>query len=127
MAIFPSYTPSERVFVPGVLPVREYRTVSGTVWKRILGNRIIDHQLTMAFLHVKSAVAEEIELHYEAHVNVEQFPLPAAVAAGNASPRLRALIQRPNECLWVYKSFSIRDVVPGISTVNVELRGELPY
>lgn len=128
MAIFPSYTPSDRVFIAGQLPVREYRTMAGTVWKRILGNRQVGHQLSMTFLHVKSAVADEFELHWEEHDTVEQFQLPIAAAAGNDGARLRALIQRPDRCLWVWKQPpTIRDIVPGISTVQVELKGELPY
>jgi hypothetical protein len=129
MARFPALTPSERDFDPGKLPVREYPTMSGVIWKRVYGNKVVGGTLTMTFRHVRMSTARLITSHYLGqNCTVDQFELHPRCADGCDDEELAALLLRPGSCRWAYAAApKRRDVAFGLCTVTVELRAELPY
>lgn len=129
MAVFPALVPSSREFVLGVIPVRTYQTLAGTVWKRQYGNRPTAHKLTMEFQNISDAKVRSIVEHfYGQNCTVDQFNLPAQASVGVKDAALITLLRNPANNRWVYTGPPrVRSIVPGISTVSVELNTELTY
>jgi len=129
MATFPALTPAERNFEEGVLPVRTYDTMSGVVWKRIYGNKVVGHKLQMVFRNIPFDRYRLIRSHYLGqNTTVDRFALHPRCADGCDDPELAELILRPDLCLWVYAGPPRRNDHEGrVCTASVDLKSELPY
>ena len=124
--VFPSLKPSRRQFSPGVFPTKVYRSLAGTTVKRSYGNRPSSYQLTLEFANVSDTTVALIIDHYNnTSGGFSRFRLPSSVFSG-MSATLVEKIQQPFNIRWEYISApSIESVYSGISTVSVELLGEL--
>ena len=123
---FPQIKPSEREFTMGTFPTKTYRSLSGATVKRSFGNRPYSYQLRLVFNNVKDDTAVQILNHYNAvFAGFQRFTLPSAIFAGmNAS--LTSTIQAPYNIRWEYASPpTVQSVFNGISTVSVDLVGEI--
>jgi hypothetical protein len=131
---FPNIVPSSREFTMGDFPGVTYRSLSGVTFRRAYGNRQAGHRLSLQFqnigdrTHLKSGsgTAREIINHYNrAKGTQESFTIPDNVFKG-MDDTLEALIQAPSNVKWHYASPpQVRSVKSGVSTVRVELIGEL--
>jgi hypothetical protein len=125
---FPALIPSSRAFSPGSLPVRNYRTLSGAIWKRAFSNTRAGHSLTLEFTNIPDSQADQIVAHYEAMGGpFYRFTLPGSIFAG-MDATMAARIQAPTNVQWAYSSEpKVASVFPGVSTVSVDLVGEVAY
>lgn len=125
---FPALIPSSRAFSPGSLPVRQYRTLSGAIWKRAFSNTRSGHSLSLEFKNIPDQQADQVVAHYEAMGgSFTRFDLPGSVFAGMDST-MAGRIQAPSNVRWAYSSEpKVSSVFPGLSTVTVDLVGEVAY
>lgn len=123
---FPQIKPSEREFTMGTFPIKTYRSLSGATVKRSFGNKPHSYQLRLVFNNVKDDTVSQILDHYDAvFAGFERFALPAVVFAG-MNTALTSKIQAPYGIQWEYASPpTVQSVFNGISTVSVELIGEI--
>lgn len=131
---FPNIVPSSREFTMGDLPSVTYRSLSGVVFRRAYGNRQVGHRLSLQFQNIGdkdqlksgSGNARAIISHYNQCQGTQQsFTIPDNVFKGMHND-LEALIQAPSSVKWHYASPpQVRSVKSGVSTVRVELIGEL--
>ena len=128
MANFPAIKPSSRSYSPGNYPIREYQALSGTKWKRIMGNRRFGMKLELEFQNIDDSTAAQVLQHYDGEAGTfKRFALPASVFAGMDSG-LQAQLTPPTNVLWAYADApSVQSVFPGVSTVSVKLVGEIDY
>jgi hypothetical protein len=123
---FPPLKPSQRQFTLGAFPTKVYRSLAGTTVKRSYGNRPSGFGLTLEFTNVSDAIVSQIISHYNVTSGgFSRFALPSSIFSGmNAT--LIAQVQAPYNIRWEYASApSVQSVYNGISTVSVELLGEL--
>lgn len=125
---FPSVKPSSRSFKPGTFPTKVYRALSGATVKRSFGNRAYGYELSLEFTNVTDAVATQIVSHYISNsAGFTRFTLPNELFAG-MSTALRAQVQAPTQIKWEYAAPpEVTSVYVGISSVRVQLVGELDY
>lgn len=129
MAEFPKLVPTSRVFTLGQLPMRKFTSLAGTVYKRVYGNRITAHRLSLEFANIKDSVAKTIVEHYYGETQrVGTFNLPGETTDGMDDFDFRSIMRNPDGTNWVYAGPpQVRSVFPGISTVSVELESEPNY
>lgn len=123
---FPQIKPSDREFTLGTFPTKSYRSLSGATVKRSFGNRPYGFQLRLVFTNVKDEITNQLLGHYETtRAGFERFTIPSTVFAGMSND-LRARIQQPYNIRWEYASPpTVQSVYRGISTVTIDLNGEL--
>jgi hypothetical protein len=123
---FPTLKPSQRQFTLGAFPTKVYRSLAGTTVKRSYGNKPSGFGLTLEFNNVDDAIVLQILNHYNVtNGGFSRFALPSSIFAG-MSATLIAQAQAPYNIRWEYTSApSVQSVYNGISTVSVELLGEL--
>ena len=131
---FPNIVPSSREFTMGDIPSVTYRSLSGAVFRRAYGNRQTGHRLRLEFRNIgdrsplkpDSGTAWQIVSHYNScNGTLESFRILNAVFRGMNND-LEGLIQAPSNVKWHYASPpQVRSVQKGVSTVTVELIGEL--
>jgi hypothetical protein len=123
---FPAIKPSQREFTLGVFPAKVYRSLAGTTVKRSYGNKPSGFGLALEFSNVGDAITLQIINHYNATSGgFSRFALPSSIFAG-MSATLAAQAQAPYNIRWEYASApSVQSVYNGISTVSVQLLGEL--
>ena len=123
---FPTIKPSQRQFTLGAFPTKVYRSLAGTTVKRSFGNKPGGFGLTLEFTNVSDAIVLQIINHYNVTSGgFSRFALPSSIFSG-MSATLMAQVQAPPNIRWEYTSApSVQSVYNGISTVSVELRGEL--
>ena len=126
MSTFPALKPSSRSYSPGQLPIRQYRTLSGAVWKRAFSNTRSGHAISLEFANLPDAKAEQIVAHYDSMGgSFYRFTLPGEIFAGMSSG-LTSRMQAPANVEWAYASEpQLQSVHPGVTTVKVELIGEV--
>lgn len=126
---FPALIPTSRTFTPGSLPIRSYRTLSGAVWKRAFSNTRSGHSMSLEFGNITDSAAAQIVAHYEAMGGpFYRFALPAALFTGVGSSDMANRIQAPANVRWAYASEpKVSSILPGRSTVTVDLIGEVDY
>ena len=125
---FPSLVPSSRSYTPGQLPIRAYRTLSGAIWKRAFTNTRLGQTIKLQYENIPDTQAELIFAHFESVGGLfNRFALPVEVfqgIGGGITTRLRA----PVNIQWAYaQEPTITSVFPGISSVTVDLIGEVVY
>lgn len=125
---FPSLIPTSRSFTPGQLPIRTYTTLSGAIWKRAFTNTRLGQTMQLEFANITDEQAELIFVHFESVGGLfTRFGLPTEVFAG-ISGGIPGRLQAPANIQWAYaKEPTISSVFPGISSVSVELVGEVSY
>lgn len=123
---FPTIKPSQRQFTPGAFPTKVYRSLAGTTVKRSYGDKPGGFGLTLEFANVSDAIVLQIINHYNVTSGgFSRFTLPSSIFTG-MSATLIAQVQAPYNIRWEYASApSVQSVYNGISTVSVELLGEL--
>ena len=123
---FPTLKPSQRQFTLGAFPTKVYRSLAGTTVKRSYGNKPSGFGLTLEFNNVDDAIVLQIINHYNVTSGgFSRFALPSSIFSG-MSATLIAQVQAPYNIRWEYASApSVQSVYNGISTVSVELLGEL--
>lgn len=123
---FPAVKPTSREFTMGTYPTKTYRSLAGTTVKRSFGNKPYGYQLSLEFENINDTTLELLLDHYDGTAGgFERFTLPDAVFAGMDSIT-RARIQAPGGIKWEYGGPpQVESVYKGISSVSVELVGEL--
>lgn len=126
MAEFPSLIPTARSFRLGDYPIKVYRAMSGVIAKRSFGNRATGYQLELEFQNIKQTDLDLILSHYLAQQGTfEGFTLPNSLVAGYTSVVGDKII-KPASIQWFYaEAPDVRSVLKNISTVRVQLIGEL--
>lgn len=126
MADFPALHPTARSFQLGQYPVKTYRAMSGAVVRRSFGNKAFGYTLDLEFANISEAVVNTIIDHY----NVQQggtlgFAIPTQILAGY-SITLQNKVIYASGIEWLYTAPpSISSVIKGISTITVNLIGEM--
>lgn len=126
-ATFPSsITPSRRDFTLGQYPTKVYRSLTGTTVKRSYGNKPSSYQLTLQYENITDDKVLEFINHYNTTGGgFSRFALPGKIFRG-MSADLRATIQAPDSIRWEYSSPPrVQSVYNGISTVSIDLTGEI--
>lgn len=123
---FPSIKPSEREFALGTFPTKTYRALSGATVKRNFGNKPFGYQLRLVFANIKDDVVNQLLSHYDVTSGgFVRFAVPVAVFAG-MNTGLRGKIQQPFNIRWEYAAPpAVQSVLNGISTVTIDLNGEI--
>jgi len=124
--VFPSLKPSQRQFSLGTFPTKVYRSLAGTTVKRSYGNKPSSYQLTLEFANVPDSTVSLIIDHYNNTAGgFSRFPLPSSIFAG-MDGTLTSKMQQPYNIRWEYTGPpAIQSIYTNISTVSVELLGEL--
>jgi hypothetical protein len=126
MAVFPSFTPSQRSFKPGIYPQRSYRSLSGVVTKRTFGNSPSQATLEMSFNNVPDSTAASIIAHYNSQTAANlRFLVDNTLGGIDASLTDYANGSTDN-LRWEYSGPpEVQSVRPGRSTITVSLIGEI--
>ena len=127
MAAFPSFTPSQRSFKPGIYPQRSYRSLSGVVTKRTFGNAPSQSTLDMTFDNVADSTATAIINHYRSQTAINRrFQLSATTMGGIDAGLLAIANGTIDNLRFEYKDPpEVQSVRPGRSTITVSLIGEI--
>ena len=126
MATFPAIKPTARSFRLGDYPSRTYRAMSGAIVKRSFGNRATGYTLELEFQNIKESDLDLILDHYLSEKGtLTSFTLPTAVMAGYDTTTGNK-VRVPPGVEWFYaEAPNVQSVIKGISTVRVQLIGEL--
>ena len=121
-----SITPSRREFTLGQYPTKVYRALSGNTVKRSYGNKPHSYQLTLQYENIADDKALEFINHYATTSGgFTRFALPNKIFSG-MSDALRGTVQAPYNIRWEYSGPpKVQSVYNGISTVSIELTGEI--
>lgn len=128
---FPAIQPSSRRFVAPRWPTSSKRSQAGVISKRLWGSKAGDGELQLGFTNISDERADQIvDAYQNAKGDTLEVELPAAIFAGTTgSLRVRLRDKLPRQGLrWFFKENDppvIESVVPGISTVRVNLSAEL--
>lgn len=124
---FPSsITPSKRDFTLGQYPTRVYRALSGYTVKRSFGNKPHSYQLTLQYENIADDKVLEFINHYNTTSGgFSRFSLPNKIFSG-ISNALVAAVEAPYPIRWEYSGPpKVQSVYRGISTVSIDLIGEI--
>lgn len=129
---FPNIVPSSRSITLGELPVKQYRSMSGSVVRRAYGNTKTNYVLDLEFKNIgnmyptigKSGSAFDILKHYEAaNTTFSSFAISGSVLRGMAQAFADKIA--PDGIFWRYaEPPKVKSVQSGLSTVSVKLIGE---
>ena len=119
MSQFPNLRPSSRSFVPGMLPVNTFASVSGKETRVILGDTSHNHTASLSFSNLQEPVVKQILDHWYNRLGTGlSFTLPSKVWAGWTDYGSAVTAEQ----LWRYTGApQVSAVSPGIMTVSVEL------
>jgi hypothetical protein len=137
MAAFPRRTfgttgneivPTSRNFTFGDFPVKEYRSISGFVAKRVFGNRAFNYRLQLTFANVKQDVVAAIFDHYQGQGGtLEGFSIPNNLFSGY-NDTIRSRMKDPRGVEWFYEaSPEVESISTALSTISVSFVGQLSY
>jgi len=126
MADFPALKPTKRSFQLGQYPIKTYRALSGASIRRSFGNKPAGYTLDLEFANVPEATVNDICDHYNGQGGgTLGFVVPAIVFSGYTST-LQSKVRTPAGIEWLYAGPpSISSIIKGISTVTVQLAGEI--
>lgn len=127
-AQFPSIKPAGRSFKLGAFPTKVYRALSGATVKRSFGNRAFGYELNLEYSNIKDDITVQLVDHYtNTSGGFERFTLPDALFEGMTTT-LKGKVQAPTQIQWEYAGApEITSVFPGVSSVQIQLIGELTY
>ena len=127
MATFPALKPTARSFRLGDYPSKTYRALSGAIVKRSFSNRATGYQLELEFQNINETDLEKILNHYLGEKGtLTGFNLPNSIFAGYISSTIYNEVRAPEGIEWFYaEAPNVQNVIKGISTVRVQLIGEL--
>ena len=130
---FPTMTPSSRSITMGDLPIKVYRAMSGATVRRAFGNQKTQYVLKLKFNNIGddselrdgSGTVEAILSHYDsANGTFDRFGLPGQLFQGMGGSSSNYFTQAAVS--WRYaKPPEIKNVKAGLSSVSVELIGEI--
>jgi hypothetical protein len=128
MSQFPGIKPTGRSFKLGTYPTKVYRALSGATFKRSFGNRAFGYELSLEYVNIKDNVTNQLIDHYNVTAGgFTRFTLPNEVFAGMNSD-LRGKVQAPTLIRWEYVGPpEVSSVMDGLSSVRIQLAGELTY
>jgi hypothetical protein len=103
-----------------------YRALSGNTVKRSFGNKPHSYQLTLQYENITDDKVLEFINHYNTTSGgFSRFALPTKIFSG-MSDALRGTVQAPDNIRWEYSSPpKVQSVYNGISTVSIDLTGEI--
>lgn len=128
---FPALVPSSRRFVALRWPVTSNRSQSGVKNTRLWGSAAGDGELQLGFNNIRDDLADAIvDAHEASKGGVSEVLLPAEVFMGTAGNlRVRLVDKLKSQGVrWYFKENDppvVESVVPGISSVRVNLSAEL--
>lgn len=123
---FPAIKPTSREFTLGVFPTKTYRALSGASIKRSFGDRPNSYQLRLVYANIKDDALNDLLAHYDnTEGGFKRFAVPRIVFAGMNDSAIDK-IRNPYGIEWEYASPpSVQSVFNGISTVTIDLTGDL--
>lgn len=136
MAAFPSLRPTQRTISMGQPPIKEYRSLSGTIVRRSFGNKRFSYLVDLTFENIPEASVSLIWDHYHDNQNLQNgFSLPDAVFSGYSTNEqigrpegVTSRVNRMANITWFYiEPPNVESVERSRSTVQVRLSGELRY
>ena len=118
--------PSKREFSLGQYPTKVYRALSGNTVKRSYGNKPHSYQLSLQYENITDDKTLLLINHYnETSGGFTRFTLPPRVFSGMSTGLINT-IQKPYNIRWEYSGPpKVQSVYRGISTVSIELAGEI--
>lgn len=136
MATFPSRTstgtairPTARSFSIGEFPVKNYKSLAGTIVKRSFGNRPTNYTLDVEFNAVNEQVLIAIFDHYHGQQGTTTpFDLPSNLFEGYTG-QFSALMQSPSvgSGRWYYaEAPQVTSRLNGLSDISVKFISEIP-
>lgn len=128
MATFPEVAltgepirPAARSFSIGSYPVKEYRSLGGTIVKRSFGNRPLSYTLDMQFNAVSQSVLEAIYNHYHGQQGVTLgFDLPSSIVT-DLSSTMQLNMQQAGGGAWFYVEAPQVESIPS-QRVNISVK-----
>ena len=124
---FPTLSPNSRQFDPGNWPIRTYNAQNGTEVRLLYGSQRYNLQINLSYTNIPDTDAESFLTHYfeqNGTFRSFSFTAPEAAAVFNGWAGVPAALAAPAGVEWRYDAPPrIESIVPGISTVNVVLRG----
>ena len=122
---FPSITPTARAYNPGDWPVRSFVSQSGVEMRIMYGDMETGTGLSLTFSNLPDAEAELFVDHYRTVLGTYMsFPVDNSGTGGirGGWEGSSSAIGAPAGNQWRYASApTLRQVGPGISSVNVDL------
>jgi len=127
MAAFPSITPTSRNFKPGTYPQKQYRSLSGVAIKRTFGNQPYGAVLQLEYANVSDATVVTLIDHYRTQTAANRrFQVSSNVTAGMSATLAARANASVDNLRWEYaQPPEISSVHPGVSTVRIDLAGEI--
>jgi hypothetical protein len=122
---YPTLAPASRSFTPGDYPIKTYQSQSGVETRILYGSKRTNMTLELSYDNITDTEAQSFATHYdEVKGSYLTFALPSAVRSGwTGAP---ATIDVVSGAAWRYgEPPSITAVKPGISRVQVKLKGVL--
>jgi len=121
-----TFKPSKRDFTLGQYPTKVYRALSGNTVKRSYGNKPHSYQLSLQYENISDDKTLLLINHYnDTSGGFTRFTLPPLVFSG-MSGSLRDTVRAPDNIRWEYSSPpKVQSVYNGISTVSIDLTGEI--
>jgi hypothetical protein len=121
-----TFKPSKRDFTLGQYPTKVYRALSGNTVKRSYGNKPHSYQLSLQYENISDDKTLLLINHYnDTSGGFTRFTLPPLVFSG-MSGALRDTVRAPDNIRWEYSSPpKVQSVYNGISTVSIDLTGEI--
>ena len=133
MARFPNMTPSSRTMTMGDLPSKVYRAMSGATVRRAFGNKKTQYVLKLQFknigddnpLRTGAGTVAELLSHYDtASGTFDDFLLSKELFSGIGTTSKTYF--KDADVKWRYaKPPEVTSIHPGVSSVSIELIGEL--
>lgn len=115
----PSMNPTGRSFTPGTWPVRTYRTINGTLYRRLTGSLPSDYRASFEFFATTTEVAQCNKEFEDAKGTFLPVELPESFYAGNDDVKL------PTGFEWRFaEPPSSRDVFPGRARLTLTFTGD---
>lgn len=120
MATFPSLKPTSRTYTPGQRPNTTVMSVGGDETSVRHSNGSTSYFLRLGFRGVTAAQHFSVLGHYNLHERFVPFDLPTEVLEGSG-------LTFPTGYQWVYVGSPATEVLPGETTLTVELELLAPY
>ena len=126
---FPSITPTARRFTAPTWPTNTQRSQSGVITRRLWGSKPANATLSLQFSNVSDDEAATILAAYDdAKGSTDTLTLPFQIFSGMSNTLKGETDGSAASLQWSFAEGSppqVESVAPGISSVSVNLTGEL--
>lgn len=122
---YPTLAPTSRSFTPGDYPIKTYQSQSGVETRILYGSKRTNMQLELGYDNIADAHAQSFADHYdETKGSYLTFAIPDAVRSGwTGAPTTVDVV---SGAAWRYDGPPVITAIkPGVSTVQVRLKGTL--